>query len=482
MLANYIYKLSDRCNKPFLSINCGAVAATLLESELFGYVKGAFTGALNKDKPGLFEAVDKGTLFLDEIGDMPLDLQVKLLRVLQQGEVKRVGSTENITVDVRLICATNKNLEDLVKQGKFREDLFYRLNVVAVEVPPLRKRIEDIPHLAHHFCNYFNNKYQMKKRLTTELINTLMDYNWPGNIRELKNLIEQLVILSGEDEIGISSLPPKMLSAKSKNIVLPSGLPLKKITLIQDNHNINISSHYKNLDSTDNTGYYIDCTIHNLADLENTLIHILSESKKRLDNTAVFLHRIFPGLIELFPRIIEDYQSARCELICSASMDLIMELENSPKYQHIRPYFTVLNLPSGIILTNKSNNNEELVDYYFEYYCNKYKISCILSSDAKKCLVNYKWNDEEHLKKVLEHLVLKNYQTIQVFHLPKDVTYQHAKPIQINQIMPIKDAVMEIERQLIDMAIRKNGSKRKAALELGIDPSSIGRKMARYSL
>ncbi|MCR4431144.1 MAG: sigma 54-interacting transcriptional regulator [Tepidanaerobacteraceae bacterium] len=482
VLANYIYKLSDRNNKPFLAINCGAVVPTLLESELFGYVKGAFTGALNKDKPGLFEAADKGTIFLDEIGDMPLELQVKLLRVLQEGEVKRVGSTETIKVDVRLICATNKNLEELVAQGKFREDLFYRLNVVAIEVPPLRKRKEDIPYLAHHFCNYFNAKYMMKKRLTTELIDAFLEYHWPGNIRELKNLIEQMVILSSEDEIGIKSLPNKM--QKYKNINTNNIKQIKKIIMIQNNYNINISKHMPNLGTLEQTLQYIDCFEQDSSNIEQYIIRCFDESRDR-KNVTVFLHHIHIRMLEIFPRLIQRYQTSNCELICSANSEVIREIQQNDKFSNLGEYFTVVNLPNGIILTNKSDNAEELINYYFDYYCNKYNTRCSISAEAKKCLVSYKWKDEEEIKQLLEQLILKNCPKIEIYHLPKevyDVSFMSDQPIRINQIIPMKDAVEKIEKQLIEMAVRKHGSKRKAAIELGMDPSSIGRKIVKYNI
>lgn len=194
VIAQAIHQLGKRDSKPFLKLNCGAIPENLLESELFGYAKGAFTGADKNGKDGYFKQADGGILFLDEIGEMPMHLQVKLLRVLQEQEVIPVGSTAPIKVNVQIIAATNKRLEQLVENGRFREDLFYRLNVIPIQIPPLRERPEDISLLAFHFLQQLNEKYDRNYHLTPDAINVLEFYPWPGNVRELQNIIERLVV------------------------------------------------------------------------------------------------------------------------------------------------------------------------------------------------------------------------------------------------------------------------------------------------
>lgn len=208
-VAKFIHNKSLRKDKPFIVINCSAIPDTLLESELFGYEKGAFTGVMQSGKEGLLETAEGGTVFLDEIGDMPLDFQVKLLRFLESKEVRRVGAVDSKIVDVRVITATNRDLESLVKEGSFREDLYYRLNVVQIKVPPLRKRVDDILPLAALFLNRYNKKYGQEKQLTYDVVKELEDYSWPGNVRQLKNVIENLVITSDIDYLQVSNLPWK---------------------------------------------------------------------------------------------------------------------------------------------------------------------------------------------------------------------------------------------------------------------------------
>ena len=201
LVAKLIHKKSRRKDKPFIDVNCAAIPEELIESELFGHEKGSFTGA-TEQKKGKFDLANKGTLFLDEIGDMSLKTQAKILRILQEQRFERVGGTEVIEVDVRVIAATNKNLEEEIKKGNFREDLYYRLNVVPIHVPPLRERVEDIPVLAKYFLNKFSYEKDGKnRRLTDSAIKALQNYYWPGNVRELKNLMERIVILIEKEEI-----------------------------------------------------------------------------------------------------------------------------------------------------------------------------------------------------------------------------------------------------------------------------------------
>lgn len=201
VVAREIHEQSHRNNSLFLKINCGAIPENLLESELFGYEGGSFTGAKKNGHIGIFEMANKGTVFLDEIGDMPLHLQVKLLRVLQEKTISRIGSTKSIPIDTRIIAATNRNLEEMVQEKSFRQDLYYRLNVVSIVLPPLRERKTDIPPLIEYFVNNINEKYKMNKKLSPSMLKCLMDYDWPGNVRELENIIERILVTSEENEI-----------------------------------------------------------------------------------------------------------------------------------------------------------------------------------------------------------------------------------------------------------------------------------------
>ncbi len=207
LIAEMIHNNSPRSEGPYITVNCGAIPDGLLESELFGYDYGAFTGARKEGKAGYFQMANGGTIFLDEIGDLPLSLQVKLLRVLQSKEIVRVGGNRALHVDVRVIAGTNRDLNDLVNKKEFREDLFYRLNVVPIHVPPLRERKEEIPALVNHFNDLFNDKYHQSKKISAEVLNDLMAYDWPGNVRELENLIERLMVTTTKEIIGREDLP-----------------------------------------------------------------------------------------------------------------------------------------------------------------------------------------------------------------------------------------------------------------------------------
>ena len=206
LLATQIHDYSFRRNAPFVVVDCGALVETLFESELFGHVKGSFTGA-HETKHGRFEVADGGSIFLDEISNISLNIQAKLLRAIQEREITRIGSTEPIKVDVRIIAATNENLADCVQAGKFREDLFYRLSVVPIHLPPLRERNEDIPDLLEHFMLKYNKKAKKNiQEISPEAKKALLEYEWPGNIRELENTIERAVVLSDGDRIGLNGL------------------------------------------------------------------------------------------------------------------------------------------------------------------------------------------------------------------------------------------------------------------------------------
>jgi two-component system, NtrC family, response regulator AtoC len=222
LIARALHRLSPRSAKPFVSISAGALPETLLESELFGYEKGAFTGAMTA-KPGRFEMANGGTLFLDEIGDITPAVQVKLLRVLQERQFERLGGTRSIEVDVRLVAATNQDLQQLIEDGQFREDLYYRLSVVPVKLPPLRARPGDIPALVAHFMERFRAG---DKALSPEAMKLLVEYQWPGNIRELENTIERVVILSKGDVIGPDELPTEVRSGSHLHVESEAGFDL----------------------------------------------------------------------------------------------------------------------------------------------------------------------------------------------------------------------------------------------------------------
>ncbi|WYD81445.1 MAG: nif-specific transcriptional activator NifA [Candidatus Electrothrix gigas] len=243
LAAQAIHEASPRRDKTFVKINCAALPETLLESELFGHEKGAFTGA-DGTRAGRFELADKGTLFLDEIGEMPLVLQAKLLRVLQEQQFERLGSNQTRKVDVRIIAATNVSLEKAVADGTFRNDLYYRLNVVPVVLPPLRKRKEDIPILLDYFLKASNKRNNKNVHMSREFLDLLIDYNWPGNVRELQNLMERLVILSTGDILSLSDLPEYFLEppTEPKELEEPEGMKPSRAEQITNNQDVTPST------------------------------------------------------------------------------------------------------------------------------------------------------------------------------------------------------------------------------------------------
>lgn len=212
LFAKFIHQQSPRAKGPYIRVNCAAIPAELFESELFGYEQGSFTGASQKGKPGMFELANEGTILLDEIGELPLTVQSKLLRVLQEKEVFRLGAQNATKLNVRVLSATNKDLTQEVKKGNFREDLFFRLNVVPITIPPLRERKEDIPELIRYFLEKLNKRYKKNLFISLEAMNIMANYSWPGNVRELENLIEYLFIVNTGDEIGMEDLPAKLVA------------------------------------------------------------------------------------------------------------------------------------------------------------------------------------------------------------------------------------------------------------------------------
>jgi two-component system response regulator PilR (NtrC family) len=240
LVARAIHDLSPRAEKPFVSINCGAFTETLLESELFGYVKGSFTGATTNRK-GLFEAANKGTIFLDEIGEMSPAMQVKLLRVLQERKVRPVGAHEEMEIDTRVIAATNRDLSAMVKDGSFREDLFYRISVIPIELPPLRERSEDIPELVEHFVRKFCAQTNRQLSISEKALRLLEPYSWPGNVRELEHTIERAVALERTDAIQPDRLPEQITNFNPARVAAALDLP---------EAGINIVAHLEQLEKT----------------------------------------------------------------------------------------------------------------------------------------------------------------------------------------------------------------------------------------
>ncbi len=233
LIARAIHFASDRSEQPFVVVNVAALSENLIESELFGHEKGAFTGA-TQQREGRFEQASGGTLFIDEVGDIPLPVQVKLLCAIQHGEIERVGSNRNQKIDVRIVTATHRNLEEMLKSGKFRDDLYYRLNVVTIDIPPLRERKADIPVLADHFLNKYTQENSKKiQGFTREALDQLMKYQFPGNVRELENIVERAVVMSRKEYITINDLPAQMRTIKEKAILNPNDFENDYQTKIQ---------------------------------------------------------------------------------------------------------------------------------------------------------------------------------------------------------------------------------------------------------
>jgi two-component system response regulator AtoC len=238
LVAKAIHFNSDRSSNPFIPVNCGAIPENLLESELFGHTKGSFTNAV-RTKKGLFEEADGGTMFLDEIGELPLQLQVKLLRVLQDGEIRRIGDSRPITIDVRIIAATIKDLDKEVRERKFRDDLFYRLNVLPMKIPPLRERKEDIPLLVDHFIGKYSRELNRPiEGIIPEALNCLLKFTWNGNVRELENVIERAIVLTESNTIQVENLPAEIQHAKEES----------RLSLLNDELSIKKASRYLEID------------------------------------------------------------------------------------------------------------------------------------------------------------------------------------------------------------------------------------------
>ncbi|TQR18882.1 PAS domain S-box protein [Psychrobacillus soli] len=232
-IVELIHRHSIRKDYPLIKINCGALPESLLESELFGYESGSFTGANQKGKAGLFEAANKGTIFLDEIGEMPLPLQVKLLRVLQEHEITRVGGTKPTPVDIRIIAATHRDLSEMIANGMFREDLYYRLNVIPITIPALKERKDDIIPLIYHFLNGINHKYGLNRKFSIDALNSFANYDWPGNVRELQNLVERIALMSVNSEIDINDLQKELQFNRGAQFSLTASEPSNYIDEVE---------------------------------------------------------------------------------------------------------------------------------------------------------------------------------------------------------------------------------------------------------
>ena len=480
LLVNYVHQLSDRKNERIVAVNCGALARSLLETELFGYVKGAFTGAMDKNRLGLFEVANKGIVFLDEIGDMPIDLQVKILRVLQEGEIKRVGSSDTIKVDVRIIAATNKELNQLVSDGKFRKDLFYRLNVINIEIPPLRDRIDDIAPLAHYFCKYFNDKYQLSRTLTTELVDVLTEYSWPGNVRELRNTMEKLAILSNENELKVNHLPKAIKDNVNELIFKEEKLMDKELIVIEAENFDGIDIAVENMHKISDKRYYplinFDGYRKDAQDLQ-ILLNSTNES-------IVFVFNVDIKMLEVVENFITNSLNS-ANIICGLNKDLINSIKRDKKYESLLNNVDIIKLNVlPLAQANGSSNITQKIMFYFNYFSNKYNINSKISPTIQIVLANFPWTDTDELKKAIEEIVLKNVKELDLIHLPQNIynSYvENQKPIVVNRIIPLKSALKLLEQQLIDMAIKKHGSKRKAAIELGVNPSSILRKIEKHN-
>jgi two-component system, NtrC family, response regulator AtoC len=245
VVANTIHYLSRRRNKPFIAFNCGAISPTLIESEIFGHEKGAFTNAI-KRREGYFELAKGGTVFLDEITEMPIELQVKLLRVLEEGKFRRVGGNEEINIDARIVAASNRDPQQAITGGKMREDLYYRLNVFPIDVPPLRERLEDIPLFSHFFLQKLNETEEKKvEKIDPEFIEALQAYEWPGNVRELRNVVNRAFIMARTDTLTVECLPDKLVGnrrKRSKNAVsIPLGQPMEEVERIVIEETLNMT-------------------------------------------------------------------------------------------------------------------------------------------------------------------------------------------------------------------------------------------------
>lgn len=306
VVARAIHKLSNRSEKPFIAINCAAIPEQLLESELFGYVKGAFTGASANGKQGLIQAADKGTLFLDEIGDMPLIVQAKLLRAIESREVQPIGSSRTIPVDIRIVSATNQNLEQFVSEGKFREDLYYRLNVIPIALPPLRERHGDVELLVHHFLNVHTRRLGLVyPGISDEVMAVINAWPWPGNLRELSNLVEYLVnVVPPGEVIDISLLPPNF-ARHAAQMISGTAAPVQNT---RDIHRSEITIPVRSVPAA---AADEDPALHGETMLEEMEKQMIREALQRYDNKRQAAEELGIGIATLYRKIKKYELSAR---------------------------------------------------------------------------------------------------------------------------------------------------------------------------
>lgn len=499
VIAKHIHKQGSRKNGPFVAINCGAIVPTLLESELFGYEGGAFTGALAGGKEGLFETANKGDIFLDEIGDMPLDLQVKLLRVLQEKEIQRVGGNKKIPIDVRVICATNKDLERLVREGSFREDLYYRLNVVSIEVPPLRDRVDDIAPFVYSFTNEFNKRYGKRKTISLETIQALMEYSWPGNVRELRNLIEQLVVLTKEDEIQKKHLPQKINPGElTKNRVdTENGKPL--LLLGSNESRPDIIARFIHQASRNAQDPFVVINCNEMTEVEpDSLLQLINDrlckERELLESNVkltVYFHKIDQlkpenqeVLLDNLGELQASAEAAPCRLILSHGKDSDCLVNRMHGDQGLRHFYNIIDLTEYNLLES-SAGIESLINNFLNEFCTKYNVNKKLSPDTFNALTDYDWQGRvDKLREVIENLVLQEDDCIEAIHLPESIYnsfFKNRPSIEVNRIIPLKKAVVTLEQQLINLALKKHKTTRKAAAELEINQSSVVRKLNRHN-
>jgi PAS domain S-box-containing protein len=495
IVAKHIHEISDRKNEPFVTVNCGALVPTLLESELFGYEAGSFTGASKKGKHGLFEAADKGIIFLDEIGDMSLELQGRLLRVLQEREIQRVGGTEQIPIDVRVVCATNKNLAQMVSDGTFREDLFYRLDVVTIEIPPLRERKDDIGLLIASFIEQFNQKYLKTKTFSTEAIQLLIEYRWPGNVRELKNLVEQLIVLSPQDEIGLKDLPPKIMVDFAK---APKTLPSGTFKLILEAEKGSQAEYYARFLHLA-TSPLLPFVVFDETDFYTSKQEGMNEDAERIQQKMLHLDASSGGTVflnyfntwnrELQKKWIirfcnREYEQTekRYNVILSVNTSVENAIASENLDRELIRGFSIIDLTKALF-PGKDTVILKKIRYYLEEFELKYNIKKQISENAISALCDHCWtNTDEELKAVIENMVLEEEQIIDLFNLPDELIKEYKRdipPVEVHRIIPLRDAVKSVEIQMIDLAMKKYKTTRRAAAALGITQPSIVRKKNR---
>ena len=494
VIAKYIHESSNRKSEPFIAVNCGALVPSLLESELFGYEAGAFTGALKKGKQGLFEIANKGVIFLDEIGDMSLELQGKLLRVLQEGEIQRVGGTEQIPIDVRVICATNKNLSQMVADGTFREDLYYRLDVITIEIPPLRQRKDDIALLIANYSERFNKKYGKNKIFTPDAINTLTEYRWPGNVRELRNLVEQLIVLTNEEEISLMHLPTKVKAGSDLSLDITKIKPLRLLLERAKGNEAEIFARFIHQTHCPDSPFIMirEEDYHEEQTGEADAGELIAA--KMILMTSGPAGTLFVENINSWDLTTQSEwlkQLHNIDLSCPHKkyhviVSLNASLENTQRDNQligeVINCFQSVDLKTIIPASNQTVNQKKIKSHLTELeskYCTKKEIS----DKALSILTAYNWSGkEEELRTILEQIVLEDDEYIDTYHLPPDLIEKYegkTEPIEVHRLMPLKEAIESVEKQLMELAIKKNKTTRRAASVLGITQTSFVRKRQR---